>query len=168
MRAAFALRLAAVVCAIACTGAAAACAAEPAATPTGQQPSARQPSARQPSARQPSARQPATPADAAVAVRVEVGGGITGAHRVYALTREAQPRDLAPRAARAVLRLAETAAVRGLEDVSPKGAVPCCDRQVVDVTVTYADGARARVRTVELASVPPQARRMVALLTGAR
>jgi hypothetical protein len=152
MRAAFVLRLVAAVCAVVCVGALPACVAEPASTPSGQEPSGA-----------PSA----TPADAATAVRVEVSGGITGAHRVYELTRGAPPRDLSPRA-RAVLRLADTAAVRGMDDVRLKGAVPCCDRQVTDVTVTYADGARTRVRSVELASVPPQLRRMVALLTGAR
>ena len=149
MRTAFVLRLTAVVC----VAVLAACAAEPAATPPGQAPSDG-----------PSA----TPADAATAVRLEVSGGITGAHQVYELTRDAPPRYLAPRAARAVLRLAGAAAVRGLDDVELQGPVPCCDRQVVDVTVTYADGERTRVRTVEVASVPPQVGRMVELLTRAR
>jgi hypothetical protein len=147
MRVASVLRLVALVC----LGVLAACAADPAAGPSGQQPTA-----------SPSA----TPAHAATAIRVEVGGGITGAHRVYQLSRESPPRDLSPRAARAVLRLADTEAVRGLDDVRLEGPVPCCDRQVVDVTVTYADGARTRVRTVEPASMPPQLRRMVALLAG--
>ncbi len=149
MRTAFVLRLTAVVC----VAVLAACAAEPAATPPGQPPSGG-----------PSA----TPADAATAVRLEVSGGITGAHQVYELTRDAPPRYLAPRAARAVLRLAGAAAVRDLDDVELQGPVPCCDRQVVDVTVTYADGERTRVRTVEVASVPPQVGRMVELLTRAR
>jgi hypothetical protein len=152
MRAAFVLRLAAAVCALVCVGMLAACAAEPASTPSG---------------REPPDPPPATPADAATEVRVEVSGGITGGHRVYELTRDAPPRDLSPRAARAVLRLADTAAVRGLDDVRLKRPVPCCDRQVMDVSVTYADRSHTRVRTVELASVPPQLRRMVALLTGA-
>ncbi|MGH3318041.1 MAG: hypothetical protein ACRDO0_18010 [Nocardioidaceae bacterium] len=156
MRAAFVLRLAAAVCAVVCVGVLAACAAEPASTPS------------TPTGQEPSDRSPATSADAATEVRVEVSGGITGAHRVYQLTQGVPPRDLSPRAARAVLRLADTEAVRGMDDVRLEGAVPCCDRQVVDVTVTYADGARTRVRTVEMASVPPQLRRMVALLTGAR
>jgi hypothetical protein len=153
MRIASVLRLAAAVAAVVCLGVLAGCAAEPASTPSGQEPSD-----------PPSA----TPAEAATEVRVEVSGGITGAHRVYAVTRDAPPRDLSPRAARAVLRLADTAAVRGLDDVRLTGPVPCCDRQVMDVSVTYADGSHTRVRTVELASVPPQLRRMVALLTGAR
>ena len=153
MRAAFVFRLSAVVCAVVLAGVLGACAAEPAATPSSQQRSAR-----------PST----TPADAATAVRVEVSGGITGAHRVYELTRGTPPRDLSQQAAQAVLRLADTAAVRGMDDVRLEGPVPCCDRQVMEVTVTYADGARTRVRSVELASVPPQLRRMVALLTGAR
>jgi hypothetical protein len=154
MRAAFVLRLAAAGCALVCVGVLAACAAEPASTPSGQEPSD-------------SAPAPATPADAATEVRVEVSGGITGAHRVYELTRDAPPRDLSPRAARAVLRLADTAAVRDLDEVRLRRPVPCCDRQVMDVSVTYADGSHTRVRTAELASVPPQLRRMVALLTGA-
>jgi hypothetical protein len=153
MRVASVLRLAAAVCAVVCIGVLAACASEPAATPSGQE-----------SSDGPSA----TPAETAIEVRVEVSGGITGAHRVYALTRDAPPRDLSPRAAQEVLRLADTAAVRGLDDVRLEGPVPCCDRQVTDVTVTYADGGHTRVRTVELASLPPQLRRMVALLTGAR
>jgi hypothetical protein len=152
MRTAFVLRLAAVVC-VALLAVLAACAAEPAATPPG---------------RPPSGGPSAAPADAATAVRVEVSGGITGAHQVYELTRDTPPRDLSPRAARAVLRLADTAAVRGMDDVELQGPVPCCDRQVVDVTVTYADGERTRVRTVEVASVPPQVGRMVTLLTRAR
>lgn len=157
MRAAFVFRLSAVVCAVVyavvLAGVLGACAAEPAATPSG---------------KQPSARPSTTPADAATAVRVEVSGGITGAHRVYELTRGTPPRDLSQQAAQAVLRLADTAAVRDLDDMRLQGPVPCCDRQVVDVTVTYADGDHTRVRTVEMATVPPQLRRMVALLTGAR
>jgi len=153
MRVAFVLRLVTTVCAVVCVGVLAACAAEPASTPSG---------------RQPPGRPSATAADAATAVRVEVSGGITGAHRVYELTRDTPPRDLSHGTARAVLRLADSAAVRGLDDMRLEGPVPCCDRQVVDVTVTYADGARTDVRTVELASVPPQLRRIVALLTGAR
>jgi hypothetical protein len=149
MRSAFVVRLVTVVC----VAVLAACAAEPAATPPGQPPSDG-----------PSA----TPADAATTVRLEVSGGITGAHQVYELTRDAPPRDLSPRAARAVLRLAGTPAVRGMDDVALQGPVPCCDRQVVDVTVSYADGERTRVRTVEVASVPPQVGRMVELLTRAR
>ena len=98
--------------------------------------------------------------DAAVSVRVVVSGGITGAHEVYEVGRD----DATSADAETVLDLAGTPAVRDLGTQRRRPAVKCCDIQVYEVTVRYADGTSTKV-TIDSTSAPPRLQRLVSLLS---
>lgn len=102
----------------------------------------------------------------AVAVRVVLSGGIGGAHRVWRLRRGAVPDALSAAEADRVLALAGSEAIRTATR-RPMAAPPCCDRQRVEVSVRYADGARVRTTAVLGGDAPREVRRMVAVLAGA-
>jgi len=101
--------------------------------------------------------------DAAVSVRVVVSGGITGAHEVYEVSRD----DAATADAARVLDLAGAPAVRDLGTRRDRPAVRCCDIEVYEVTVRYADGTSTRVAT-DSTSAPRPLQRLVSLVSAPR
>jgi hypothetical protein len=101
--------------------------------------------------------------DAAVSVRVVVSGGITGAHEVYEVQRD----DATSADAERVLDLAGAPAVRDLGTRRHRPAVECCDIQVYEVTVRYADGTSAKIVT-DSTSAPRPLQRLVSLVSAPR
>jgi hypothetical protein len=99
---------------------------------------------------------------AAVSVRVVVTGGIAGAHDVYEVSRADAASTSAM--ARRILALASAPAVRDFGTQRQRPAVRCCDVQVYEVTVRYADGARTKI-TTDTMSAPPEVQHLVALLS---
>lgn len=100
---------------------------------------------------------------AAVSVRVVVTGGIAGDHEVYEVSRG----DAAAAATARVLDLAAAAAVRDFATQRRRPSVQCCDIQVYEVAIRYADGTSARIATDSTAA-PPQLQRLVALMSTTR
>lgn len=95
--------------------------------------------------------------NAAVSVRVVVTGGIAGDHQVYEVSR-----DAATATAERVLDLAAAPAVRNLGTQRDRPSVKCCDIQVYEVTIRYADGTSIRI-TTDTTSAPPPLQRLVSL-----
>jgi hypothetical protein len=98
--------------------------------------------------------------EAAVSVRVVVSGGIAGAHEVYEVSRD----DATSADAERVLDLAGAPAVRDLGKQRDRPAVKCCDIQVYEVTVRYADGTSTRIAT-DSTSAPRPLQRLVSLVS---
>jgi len=103
-------------------------------------------------------------ASAAVSVRVVVTGGIAGDHQVYEVSRGSGNGSVS--AAR-VLALAAAPAVRDFATQRRRPSVRCCDIQVYEVAIRYADGTSARIATDSTAA-PPQLQRLVALVSTGR
>ena len=95
--------------------------------------------------------------NAAVSVRVVVTGGIAGDHNVYEVSRNG-----ATASAERILDLASAPAVRDLATQRKRPSVKCCDIQVYEVTIRYADGSSTRI-TTDTTSAPPQLQRLVSL-----
>jgi hypothetical protein len=96
--------------------------------------------------------------NAAVSVRVVVTGGIAGEHQVYEVNRD----DTATATAERVLDLAAAPAVRDLATQRHRPSVKCCDIQVYEVTIRYADGTSTKI-TTDTTSAPRPLQRLVSL-----
>jgi hypothetical protein len=102
----------------------------------------------------------------ALSVRLVVSGGIAGVHEVYEIHRDDGRTAAARTRVRKVLALAADPAVRDLADAGRRGpAVRCCDLRVFDVTVRYADGTRASIRTAEGTPAPLELRHLIAMVS---
>jgi hypothetical protein len=96
--------------------------------------------------------------NAAVSVRVVVTGGIAGDHQVYEVSRG----DATTAAAERVLDLAAEPALRDFGRQRKRPSVKCCDIQVYEVTIRYADGTVTKL-TADTTSAPPPLQRLVSL-----
>ena len=96
--------------------------------------------------------------NAAVSVRVVVTGGIAGDHQVYEVSRD----DPGTATAERVLDLAAAPALRDLATQRQRPSVKCCDIQVYEVTIRYADGTSTKI-TTDTTSAPRPLQRLVSL-----
>jgi hypothetical protein len=94
----------------------------------------------------------------ATSVRVVVTGGIAGDHQVYEVTRD----DTVSKSAERVLDLAAAPAVRDYATQQRRPSVQCCDIQVYEVTIRYADGTGTKI-TTDSTSAPTQLQRLVSV-----
>jgi len=98
------------------------------------------------------------PSPAATSVRVVVTGGIAGDHQVYEVSRG----DTAAASTDRILTLAAAPAVREYATQQRRPSVQCCDIQVYEVAIRYADGTRTKI-TTDSTSAPLPLQRLVTL-----